>query len=101
MLRGNMKIFFSQSDGNVTLRAQRPGDSQILQLVPRAVLDRDFPKSFVSDYVHWLDLRTGEVEFRPAQSPWTPEPSNWRLQVSRGSSSHAMRRKFAGIVQCP
>jgi hypothetical protein len=81
----------------VTLQARRPGGSQLLQFVPRAVLDGDFPKSFISDCVHWLDLGTGEVEFRPAEFPWTPEPSNWRLYVPRDpSQSHATLRKIVG-----
>jgi hypothetical protein len=81
----------------VTLQARRPGDSQRLQFVPRAVVVGDFPKSFVSDCVHWLDLGTGEVEFRPAEAPWTPEPSNWRLYVPRDpSQSRATLRKISG-----
>ena len=40
----------------------------------------------MDDYVHWLDLDTGEVEFRPKESPWTSDPSNWRLAVSTDAS---------------
>jgi hypothetical protein len=79
------------------LQARRPGDSQLLQFVPRAVLDGDFPISFVGDCVHWLDLGTGEIEFRPAESLWTPEPSNWRLYVPKDPSQpHATLRKISG-----
>jgi hypothetical protein len=63
------------------MRARRPEDPRLLQFVPRNVFVGDFPKTFVDDYVHWLDLSTGEVEFRPIESPWTPDPSNWRLTV--------------------
>jgi hypothetical protein len=81
----------------VTVQARRPGDSQLLQFIPRAVFDGDFPKSFVCDCVHWLDLGTGEVEFRPAEAPWTPEPFNWRLYVPKDpGQSHATLRKIAG-----
>ena len=73
------KMFFSLRDGDLTLQARKPGDSQLLQFVPREVFVGNFPKAFVDDYVHWLDIGTGEVEFRPAESPWTPDPSNWRL----------------------
>jgi hypothetical protein len=92
-----LKILLSRHDGDVILQARRSGDSQLLQFVPRAVLDGDFPKSFISDYVHWLDLATGELEFRPAGSPWIPEPSNWRLHISVDpNKSHAMIRKISG-----
>ena len=51
----------------------------MLQLIPRSKLSGDFPVHFVDQYVHWLDLGTRELEFRPAVSPWTQGPSNWRL----------------------
>ena len=54
---------------------------QLLQLIPRPTLLGDFPRHFVYEYVHWLDLETRELEFRPAGSPWTPAPSNWRLYI--------------------
>jgi hypothetical protein len=73
------KLFFSMRDGDLTLQARKPEDSRLLQFVPREVFVGDFPKTFLDDYVHWLDIGTGEVEFRPIESPWTPDPSNWRL----------------------
>ncbi|KAH9056708.1 hypothetical protein EDB87DRAFT_1824048 [Lactarius vividus] len=63
-----------------------------LQLIPREVFDSDFPKAFVDDYVHWLNLRTGEVEFRPVESPWTPDPSNWRLTVHTDNTRSLFRK---------
>ena len=47
---------------------------------------------FVDDYVHWLNLGTGEVEFRPVESPWTPSPFNWRLHICTGVTSATFRR---------
>ncbi|KAH9028426.1 hypothetical protein EDB83DRAFT_2526320 [Lactarius deliciosus] len=67
MTRSNVsgyQILFSLRDGNFDLFVD------------------DFPKAFVDDCVHWLDLRTGEVEFRPVGSPWISDPSNWRLSIS-------------------
>jgi hypothetical protein len=43
----------------------------------------DFPTCLIDKYVHWLDLSTGELEFRPVGSPWTPETSNWRLYIHK------------------
>ncbi|KAI0297846.1 hypothetical protein B0F90DRAFT_1669305 [Multifurca ochricompacta] len=91
------QILFSLHDENLIVQARRPGRSRLLQFVPHAVFTGDFPKTFVEDYVHWLDLATGEVEFRPSTSPWTPDPSNWKLHVRRDSSQpHVMRRKVSG-----
>ena len=38
----------------------------------------------MDDYVHWLNLGTGEVEFRLVESPWAPSPFNWRLHIRTG-----------------
>ena len=76
-----IKILLSWNNGELILRARRTGDSQILQLIPRPKLRGDFPRHFIDQYVHWLDLGTGELEFRPTGSPWTSAPSNWRLYL--------------------
>src|ERR1700761_1410107 len=89
------KILFSLRDGDLTLQARRPEDSRLLQLVPRAVFVDDFPKAFVDDCVHWLDLGTGEVEFRPVESPWTPDPCNWRLTFGV-DGTRSVFRKISG-----
>jgi len=55
------------------------------------MLSGDFSRCLVDEHVHWLNLTTGELEFRPAGSPWTPSPSNWRLYIRKlGIHPHAM-----------
>jgi hypothetical protein len=84
-----IKILFSWNNGDLILRTRKPGDSQILQFIPRSTLSGDFPGHFVEEYTHWLDLNTRELEFRPAGSPWTPAPSNWRLYIHKpGTHAH-------------
>ena len=80
------------SDGDLTPQARRPEDPRRLQFVPSAIFVGHFPKAFVDDYVHWLDLATGGVEFRPVESPWNPDPYNWRLTVGNRS----LFRKISG-----
>ena len=94
------KILFSLRDGDLTLQARRPGDPRLLQLVPRRVFVDDFPKAFVEDCVHWLDLGTREVEFRPAESLWTPDPCNWRLIVG-ADGTRSVFRKISGDNAAP
>ncbi|KAH9030130.1 hypothetical protein EDB85DRAFT_2247266 [Lactarius pseudohatsudake] len=94
------QILFSLSDGDLTLQARQPGNSQLLQFVPRAAFVGDFPKAFVDDYVHWLDLSTGEIEFRPVESPWTPDPSNWRFTI-RADDTRSTFHKFSGDSAAP
>ena len=86
------KIFFSLRDGDLTLQARKPEDPQLLQFVPRKAFAGDFPKTFVDDCVHWLNIGTEEVEFRPVESPWTPDPSNWRLTFR----TRSVFRKISG-----
>ena len=94
------KIFFSLRDGDLTLRARRPEDPRLLQFVPHKVFVGDFPKTFVGDCVHWLDLGTGEVEFRPAEFPWTPDPSNWRLTFGT-DGARSVFSKLSGDSAAP
>ncbi|KAH9170112.1 hypothetical protein EDB89DRAFT_2114928 [Lactarius sanguifluus] len=103
MTRSNVygyQIFFSRRDGNLTLQARRPEDPRFIQFVPRPVFVDDFPKAFVDDCVHWLDLGTGEVEFRPVESPWTPDSSNWRLTVHT-DDARSLFRKISGDNAAP
>ena len=46
----------------------------------------------MDDCVHWLDLGIGEVEFRPAESPWTSDPSNWRLTIGADDTCPMFRK---------
>ncbi|KAH9036252.1 hypothetical protein EDB84DRAFT_1560971 [Lactarius hengduanensis] len=123
MTRSNVfgyQILFSLRGGNLTLQARRPTKRPMiqkknkrarrlarqpecppnLQFVPCEVFDGDFPKAFVNDYVHWLDLRTGEVEFRPVESPWKPDPSNWRLTIHT-DNTRSLFRKSPGDGAAP
>jgi hypothetical protein len=74
------------------LQARNPRDSQTFQLIPRPVLSGDFPRHFVDEYIHWLDLSTGELEFRPATSPWISGSSNWRLHIRRPGVLEKIRK---------
>ena len=66
----------------------------ILQLIPQSIFEGDLPVHFVRDYIHWLNLSTGELEFRPAESQWMPRPSNWRLYVQKhGKDTRAVLEK--------
>ena len=87
-------MLFSRGNRDITLQIRQPGGPQRLQLVPRSTFSGDFPSHFINEYFHWLNLRTGEVEFRPTGSPWTSEPSNWRLHfLTHTAQSHVMIRK--------
>lgn len=63
--------------GRLSIKTRK--GSRILQLIPQDVLEKDFPRVFISESFHWLDLETGVVEFRPLNQPWKPCNRNWHL----------------------
>ena len=77
------QILFLWKNLELILKARKPGDSRTLQLIPQSIFSGDFPEHFVRDYIHWLDLSTGELELRPLESQWIPRPSNWRIHVQK------------------
>ena len=87
------------NNGDLILQAKKPGDSQILQYIPPSKLIDDFPECLIDKYVHWLDRSTREIEFRPAGSLWTTEPSNWRLRINEPNiyPRAILRRPSQGI----
>ena len=77
------QILFSWKNRKLILKARKPGDLHILQLIPESIFEGDLPAHFVHDFIHWLDLSTGELEFRPLESQWIPRSSNWRIYVQK------------------
>ena len=94
VIKTNQKVLFSWNNGTLLLQIRKPGDLRTLQLVPRSELRDDFPADLIDKYVHWLDLSTGVLEFRPVGSLWTSETSNWWLYMrGPGIRPHAVLQK--------
>ncbi len=70
-------VYFAMRKGKVIIRSQR--ESQVLKLIPHDIFLGDLPSAFVNDYVHWLDISSHEIEFRPLNQRWTSSPDYWRL----------------------
>lgn len=49
----------------------------LLELIPRHKLEPDIPAFLVEDHMHWLNLRTHAIEFRPKERMWEPSDKNW------------------------
>lgn len=60
----------------------------VFELIPHQRLADDFPTMLVEDHVHWLDLHTSELEFRPLSQRWTTNKENWRLHYIPQGESH-------------
>ncbi|KAL6406601.1 hypothetical protein AUP68_09401 [Ilyonectria robusta] len=95
----NHQIHFGFRDGQVVIRAVFRGS--LLKYVPRAVFKSaaglDLPTGLVENCVHWLDLRTGQLEMRRKPVIWKRKPSNWILDVrERVATRNQVRNPRSG-----
>lgn len=74
------RVHLAMRQEKLVIRAQI--EDKIFEVVPHEVFRADLPRHFVEDYVHWLDLKSSEVEFRPLGSRWITSEKNWRLRFS-------------------
>lgn len=66
------------SDDHLIIRATR--DDATYETIPSHLVGKAYPTSFVQDYVHWLNLATNTIQFRPVHEPWDPSsPALWTL----------------------
>ncbi|EGP88529.1 uncharacterized protein MYCGRDRAFT_85558 [Zymoseptoria tritici IPO323] len=75
------------------------------ELVPSRLLAGAIPEMFVTGFVHWYNIDTGVIEFRPSRSPWnfsskaiwtiSPRPEGWSLtqdgKILLGLQSETLR----------
>lgn len=72
-------------DNELIIRAKRL--EQVYELLPIHALEGDFPHAFVEEYAHWLEIKTGFVEWRPLVYAWTQTPQNWRMRPCKNNVS--------------
>ncbi|KAI9850515.1 MAG: hypothetical protein M1838_005579 [Thelocarpon superellum] len=73
------------------LRIKARRGSQVLELIPLEFFQDDLPEHFAVNFVHWINVETGEIEFRPLSTLWHTSPENWRLHFSPTASSRMTR----------
>ncbi|KAF2653745.1 hypothetical protein K491DRAFT_780118 [Lophiostoma macrostomum CBS 122681] len=71
-------LSFGMSNPDMLILAARDGLK--FDLVPSRVFETRLPAMFVSDYFHWYDHHTGEVEVRPRDDPWSSNNGMCRLK---------------------
>ncbi|KAH7063255.1 hypothetical protein B0J12DRAFT_758465 [Macrophomina phaseolina] len=54
-------VHFGMRNGELIIEAVAKG--RHFRLIPHAVLDADLPKNLTDDFVHWMNIATGEIEF--------------------------------------
>ncbi|KAG1773742.1 hypothetical protein EV702DRAFT_1129048, partial [Suillus placidus] len=84
------KIFFGMRNGDVVIQSQHE-NGHLLELIPPGKLELDVPALLVKDHVHWLNLSTRAIEFRPMKRLWEPSDKNWVLQFMEDGQSVAQR----------
>ena len=73
-------------DAELIIRTKKEG--RIYELLPVHALDGDFPRAFVKDYAHWLEIDTGSIEWRPLSGAWVSTSHNWQMrQGSQGQDA--------------
>lgn len=79
---------------NRSLVIQAQSGSELFELIPGNVFgsenDFDLPGPLVSDCVHWLNLRTGDLEVRRKPKIWKSVPNTWVINIE---TLRATRRK--------
>ncbi|OAX31855.1 hypothetical protein K503DRAFT_809820, partial [Rhizopogon vinicolor AM-OR11-026] len=90
----DFQIFFGTRDEEVVIQSQR-ADGDLLELIPRGKIKSDFPASLACGHVHWLNLSTRAIEFRPVKTMWQPSNNNWVLQFAEGGQSVVQRGQSA------
>jgi hypothetical protein len=78
-------LHFGMKGNDILLSAI--GHGTRFELVPSHLFQNLLPQSLVTNVVHWYDVRSEEVLFRPLHSPWSTEDDDarWRL-VRHGAS---------------
>ncbi|KAF2423513.1 hypothetical protein EJ08DRAFT_652773, partial [Tothia fuscella] len=72
------ELHLVQTKKQVLIITKRDGKTH--RLLPSDTFRADLPHQFSSDYCHWLDIDSGEVEFRPIGSPFESSRSSWWLK---------------------
>lgn len=83
------------SDGDLIVRSTK-GDI-IHETIPSRLVEKAYPASFSQQYVHWLNISTNTVQFRPVHQPWDPSsPAIWTL--SRRLAHWRLSRPEGSVV---
>ncbi|KAG0697966.1 hypothetical protein DFH29DRAFT_1082058 [Suillus ampliporus] len=101
--RGNLcghQVSFALCNSNdvVICAKHSDRDSPVLQLIPSQKFVGDLPMTLIIGYIHWLNLRTSEIEIRPAESVWKSSPENWLLQFAASGPSTLQKAGSATLV---
>jgi hypothetical protein len=86
-----MQIFFSlpREGSSAVIRSRSTASGKWFELIPHSVLIGDLPDSLVHQHTHWMHKETGDIEFRPLESPWISSDQHWSMRRSVGGEYKA------------
>lgn len=113
---GGFSVQLGMSGGDLVVRATK--GNMIYETLPSRLFAEAYPTSFVEDYIHWFNVATNSVQFRPIHEPWNSsasevwtlllEPSlpiKWQLSKSKfsvvgidSSTSQSLSRVFEPLA---
>lgn len=76
-----------------TLDAQAP---DVWEYIPRDYVRGDLPSSFVEGCSHWVNVSTGEVQFREVGKPWASALDGWTL--TQNAQSRVLSKDDCSVV---
>jgi hypothetical protein len=84
------RVYFSRNeDSGLIVRARK--DEQTFEIIPPSKLQEKFPTPLIDNHVHWLNIDTKTVEFRPSRNFWESSEENWSLMIT--SAGHGVMQK--------
>lgn len=70
------------------------------ETIPSRLVGEAYPTSFVQDYIHWFDVATRTVQFRPVHDPWNPSsPAVWTLSQQRWQTQWRLSNSGCAVVE--
>ncbi|CAL1705829.1 unnamed protein product [Somion occarium] len=80
---GGYQVHLAIIQDHLVIQSQNLDNNETLELIPHAILSADLPEPLTRDYTHWLNLTTGDIEFRPLSAMWRSSKDNWTLNFLR------------------
>ncbi|KAF8859302.1 hypothetical protein BDZ45DRAFT_689400 [Acephala macrosclerotiorum] len=90
------QVHFALHDGELIVRASQ--GHELYEIIPVHVLEHDFPRTLVQNYVHWIHRGTMVIEWRPLESKWLPSSENWRISVPEDPRASSLVLKSRRLV---
>jgi Protein of unknown function (DUF3638) len=81
-----MQFYFGHGEGGGDIVIRARGNAKVYEIIPRECFGHDLPSFLVNDYVHWMDVTTGDIEFRQTDLVFQQSSNNWTLSYSPSSS---------------